>query len=356
MAFGDKIKRNLLESSDMYNFYKDEYESSNKKIDELDKKYSKKLKELDKKYNNRLRNQRRIIDSYNSLFNTILLDYELTPKPLLKSSFALNQELLDFVDNVCSKHGLEYWIDYGNLLGAVRHGGFIPWDDDMDIGMMRKDYNEFLNVFEDELKEHGLEDDIFFNVKRYYNGVRTHIDIFAKIIYNPGDDIGKTMIYHSDKVMFAGLDIFPYDFLTEKTDDIEDRFQNIKPELYTDIYNGKDYDFIIEKYYDALNLSFDKQKHFIPGFEGTWGGSMYDFEIIDSDKVFPLASISFEGKDYPCPNDFRYYLQAIYGDDYLEIPPVVRHHGRQKGLRKIEDVEVRYEDYINKLKDANDNF
>ena len=52
-------------------------------------------------------------------------------------------EMLKFIDKLCSDNNIDYWIDYGSLLGAVRHGGFIPWDDDMDIAMTWKDYKKF---------------------------------------------------------------------------------------------------------------------------------------------------------------------------------------------------------------------
>ena len=59
---------------------------------------------------------------------------------MMKRAWAAELEILVEIDKICEKHKLHYFIDYGNLLGAIRHKGFIPWDDDIDIMMMRKDY------------------------------------------------------------------------------------------------------------------------------------------------------------------------------------------------------------------------
>ena len=62
-------------------------------------------------------------------------------------------EMLVEVDTICRKHNIPYWIDFGTLLGAVRHKGFIPWDDDMDISVYEKDYNRLREVLVKELPE-----------------------------------------------------------------------------------------------------------------------------------------------------------------------------------------------------------
>ena len=64
----------------------------------------------------------------------------------MKKIWAVELEMLQRFDEVCKKHGLTYWAFYGTLLGAVRHQGFVPWDDDIDLAMLRDDYERFQAV------------------------------------------------------------------------------------------------------------------------------------------------------------------------------------------------------------------
>ena len=66
----------------------------------------------------------------------------------------LELRILKEIDRVCRELGITYFLDSGSVLGALRHGGFIPWDDDIDVGMLRKDYDKLLSVFTNELGEH----------------------------------------------------------------------------------------------------------------------------------------------------------------------------------------------------------
>lgn len=72
-------------------------------------------------------------------------------EPMMKCAWAAELEVLEVVRHICEKHSIPYFAAYGTMLGAVRHGGFIPWDDDIDIMMFRDDYNRFLSLAPAEL-------------------------------------------------------------------------------------------------------------------------------------------------------------------------------------------------------------
>ena len=80
--------------------------------------------------------------------------------PLRKAQLCMLNILIE-IDRICRKHDIPYWLDSGTLLGAVRHGGFIPWDDDVDIAIMRSDYPRLKEYLTEELpKDLILQDSI----------------------------------------------------------------------------------------------------------------------------------------------------------------------------------------------------
>ena len=71
----------------------------------------------------------------------------------IKQAWAATLAVLDEIDRICTQHNIKYFADWGTFLGAVRHGGFVPWDDDLDICMLREDYNRFREVCDEYLPE-----------------------------------------------------------------------------------------------------------------------------------------------------------------------------------------------------------
>ena len=69
---------------------------------------------------------------------------------------AIELSILNDIDRFCRDHKLQYWLAYGTLLGAIRHQGFIPWDDDIDIFMFRDDYEQFLNTYNTQTSQYKV--------------------------------------------------------------------------------------------------------------------------------------------------------------------------------------------------------
>lgn len=102
---------------------------------------------------------------------------------LLRKSQLKMLDMLKFVDEVCSNNEIEYWLDSGTLLGAVRHGGFIPWDDDTDICMTRDNFEKFKSVISSKL--YGGK-----GVYLQYNGLDKHYyPTWAKIRETYSDEL-----------------------------------------------------------------------------------------------------------------------------------------------------------------------
>lgn len=144
---------------------------------------------------------------------------------MMKRAWAAQLEILNDIDKVCKKHGIQYFAEWGTLLGAIRHGGFVPWDDDMDICMKRKDYDTFLKVAPAEMSEwyaflnfeHSDENNYRCDdfLTRLYNGNRIRLD--------------KQFLdkFHGFPYV-AGMDIFPLDYVAPTKEEDEMLCEQVK--------------------------------------------------------------------------------------------------------------------------------
>jgi len=214
-----------------------------------------------------------------------------------------NLALLLELDFVCKTQHVTYWLDFGTLLGAVRHQGFIPWDDDIDIGMLRNDYESFVEIFNKSCRDK----DIFAS--------------YSKCTNKPCQVIIK--IQHK-KCPHIFVDIFPYDFYSEALSRHEQykktlEIKNLR-KLIEKKYRKEDKTEDIKKIID-LHSNFTPQTsynkpdlHWGIEYNHHWRNwfSNYDY-------IFPLKEIVFENILFPCINNSDEYLKKVYGN-YMQYP------------------------------------
>ncbi len=138
-------------------------------------------------------------------FRDEVRDGFLVPE-LMKRCWAAQMRVLEEFDKVCETHGLKWFAYVGTLLGAVRHKGFVPWDDDMDIAMMREDYEKFLSVAPLELPEGYLL--INYDDGDHEYDCLTRLNNSRTVIFNE-----KKAGEFYDFPYPAGLDIYPLDYI-----------------------------------------------------------------------------------------------------------------------------------------------
>jgi len=245
----------------------------------------------------------------------------IEPEILRKAQLIMLDMLIEF-DAICKKHQLLYWLDSGTLLGAVRHKGFIPWDDDIDLSMPIEDYYKFLKIAQSELSS-----DIFFQTSQTDENFKFD---YIKLRSNKANIVefhekNKSITYHQG----VFVDIFPM-LVIENTEENKKLYDSTLNEirkvssisLHTP--NGKD-----DPVKRATLIASLKKKH--QSWESDkinkkskiiYSGEMPDVSAwFDLENIFPLTTIEFEGHFFPIPNNSSHYLDAIYSFDYRQMPP-----------------------------------
>lgn len=228
-------------------------------------------------------------------------------------------DLLIFLDQLCRDNGIKYWLDGGTLLGAVRHKGFIPWDDDIDVGMLREDAEKFVRVAEMNLPPH-LALQTRKTASDYYYCVR----LYDKNSFLVGKDGIHDLNYSG-----VGIDIFvfvPYPsvclpvvkYVTRKICISKIYFNGMRQINWKQIIK---YILFQVRYYLFwlvwLVFRFFPRNRYLSNepINNVYG-------IVHRVKdIYPLSCIEFEGLFFSVPANTDGYLKDLYGD-YRELPPV----------------------------------
>ena len=237
----------------------------------------------------------------------------------------ISLDILNDVAIFCEKNNIKYYLACGTLLGAIRHSGFIPWDDDIDIMMPRPDYKRFLNEYNGKYKLLKPSEGIYYYAKAYDQNT---------IKVEEGKDYSKYEPFGID------IDIFPLDGIVNDEEIINKLYKKSgKLELLLRLSNQpifyrknpiKCINRIIPRIIGSKNLvkmiednaqtySYEDSEYVVRmrntpnGFTGAMKKDIYE----------PAIKKQFEGNMYYVPKDYDAWLTKFYGN-YMELPSIER--------------------------------
>lgn len=284
----------------------------------------------------------------------------------VKQAWAAQLQVLDVIETICRKHDITYFADWGTILGTVRHGGYVPWDDDMDICMKREDYTRFKEAAKTELPKdfriHDYEhqEDHWLFLSRVANSV--HINFETEHMKQ----------FHNFPYI-AGIDIFVLDYLYKDEQQETQRCEEVKHIIAVadSIIAGeiaqpvKEANLIQleQKYHKTFNRKLDnrhmgielyrlaeEQMARVPKEESDRMAQIFPWGLLGNrgqDKKYyeKFVRLPFENTTMPVPADYHRILSGKY-HDYFKIHKVWSGHdypyfeGQRKNLQAVADFKL----------------
>jgi lipopolysaccharide cholinephosphotransferase len=264
-----------------------------------------------------------------------------------------NLKMLKEIDRICRKYKIRYSLDSGTLLGAIRHGGFIPWDDDVDVVFTRSNYEAFAKVARRE-----LPDGMSFVEPNEYHGGKAFYDFVSRVLYEKSQKFEESdkMEFYDDKISKLCVDLFVADDLPDG------KLAKLLTKLsHCIIYglalghrykiNYSDYQGVMKATVFVLSgigrlIPFsvtyrvwkslcrkDKKKNTHLYFYSTYAPNYFHVEMEKSD-MDKVADTAFDGATLMIMEGWDAYLKQVYGD-YMTLPP------EEKRIPEHSDMEIK---------------
>lgn len=254
-----------------------------------------------------------------------------------KMLWAIDLDLLNEFATVCNKYNLRWYIAYGSLLGVIRHKGFIPWDNDLDVTMPRKDFNKLCEVAEKEFQhpyfwqtpqtEGGK---FFVNIGRLCNSLTTgrykemydwgcncglYIDV--NILDNmPTNRFSRKFLRGKIKY-YSHFERFLHPFSPKLSLDVKNISALVKYALWKTVYTDWDGTKLFQKINQICTSYNNKYNKLIGSFSSPYG----EKEIVESKYWKDIIWMDFEMMKVPVPAGYDTILKTLY-NDYMQFPPL----------------------------------
>ena len=281
---------------------------------------------------------------------------------VIKQAWAAELEVLNVIDDICSKLGIEYFADWGTLLGAVRHHGFIPWDDDFDLVMRREDYDKFYNeapaLFPEGYSIHTFRNEegfkefhaVVVNAKTP-NFDKEQYDRFHGFCYLCGIDIFILDYVHMDKKMedervkealyliSLGDSIFDGELSSAEIKSSIEYAEKITHEKIKDIKDNKELAIRIYELADAKCAEVKREESDILTQMVPWGLKKQLFRRYPKTDYDSKIRVPFEYTLVPVPACYDKLLTQRYGD-YMRIHKAWGAHEYPFFEKQVKDLEA----------------
>ncbi len=265
---------------------------------------------------------------------------------LLDDLKELELGILNFLDDICRKNHIQYFLAAGTLLGAVRHQGFIPWDDDIDVTLLRSEYKKLIDVLKSEKGRYQLlsietNDD-------YYYGFGKLVDTHTVLVENGMPPIKNLGVY---------IDIFPIDYFPNNDAErlkVQKKLFTLRAALWYSFPKIKHSGFIRKlagvvfrrigwkifqnKLMEYCNILNENTTDYV----GSAVATSIPYKAMRTEWFATSINLEFEGHLYPAPVGYKNYLEVLYGD-YMELPPDEKRKTHHNFTAKLIQVENKFD-------------